>query len=61
LLQTTKKLVKTIADIKYELSLYAVSQSEIDNESDPVKKAQMKLIDEAEFATIINQVLKGDF
>jgi len=56
-----KKLVKTIADIKYELSLYAVSQSEIDNESDPVKKAQMKLIDEAEFATIINQVLKGDF
>ena len=56
-----EELVEKIDDIKYELSLYAVSQSEIDNESDPVKKAQMKLIDKAEFATIINQVLKGDF
>ena len=43
------------------ISLYAVSQYEIDNETDPVKKAKMKLIDEAEFATILNQVLKGDF
>lgn len=56
-----EELVQTINDIKYELSLYAVSQSEIDNETDPVKKAKMKLIDEAEFATILNQVLKGDF
>lgn len=56
-----EELVEKIDEIKYELSLYAVSQSEIDNETDPVKKAQMKLIDEAEFATILNQVLKGDF
>lgn len=56
-----EELVEKINEIKYELSLYAVSQSEIDNETDPVKKAQMKLINEAEFATILNQVLKGDF
>lgn len=54
-------LVQTINDIKYELSLYVSTQAEIDNETDPVKKAQMKLIDEEEFATILNQVLKGDF
>lgn len=56
-----EELVEKINEIKYELSLYAVSQSEIDNETDPVKKAQMKLINDAEFATILNQVLKGDF
>lgn len=56
-----EELVEKIDEIKYELSLYAVSPSEIDNETDPVKKAQMKLINDAEFATILNQVLKGDF
>lgn len=53
-----EELVEKINEIKYELSLYAVSPSEIDNETDPVKKAQMKLINDAEFATILNQVLK---
>lgn len=53
-----EELVEKINEIKYELSLYAVSPYEIDNETDPVKKAQMKLINDAEFATILNQVLK---
>lgn len=56
-----KEMVTKVEEIKDELSLYALSQAEIDNETDPVKKAKMKLINVNEFQNIISDVLKGNF